>query len=209
MGIAAGLPYTFLVCYICVALWKMMKYEFEEDTFESGFRSHVLDFGFTLYTGKAGRDGPNGFGGPQFKATRILGTLKNCFFSFPDLLKGMQKVRAKRDQPATIYDTIAAVITGILFYYIGWLLVFLDWIPVAMGGYITQGVWNGTYNIIDKEISNRYGYFHLYTNKWETGEVLTRSPDFEPSRGSQWGLAIGLATRCTCWSSVGSLSSAL
>merc|ERR1711972_430550 len=78
-SIAAGLPYTFLVCFICVALWKMMKYEFEEDTFESGFRSHVLDFGFTLYTGKAGPDLPIGFGGPQFKASRILGTLKNCF----------------------------------------------------------------------------------------------------------------------------------
>merc|ERR1712060_114288 len=187
-SIAAGLPYTFLVCFICVALWKMMKYEFEEDTFESGFRSHVLDFGFTLYTGKAGPDLPIGFGGPQIKAARIIGTLKNCFFPFPDLLKAMQKLRETKKEPATVYDTITAVIVGIGLYYVGWLLVFLDWIPVKEGGYITQGVWNGTYNIIDKEISTRYGYFKLYTNTWETGEALTTSTDFDPNRGESMGV---------------------
>jgi len=187
-SIASGLPYTFLVCFICVALWKVFKYEFEEDTFESGFRSGVLDFGLTLYTGKSGSDLPIGFGGPQIKADRIMGALKNCFFPFPDLLNCLKSVREKKGEPATMYDTITAVFTGIVLYYTGWLLVFIDWIPVPTGGYITQGVWNGTYNIIDKEISNRYGYFHLYTNEWKAGEVLTTNSDFEPSRGESMGV---------------------
>lgn len=117
-----------------------------------------------------------------------MGALKNCFFPFPDLLNCLKSVREKKGEPATMYDTITAVFTGIVLYYTGWLLVFIDWIPVPTGGYITQGVWNGTYNIIDKEISNRYGYFHLYTNEWKAGEVLTTNSDFEPSRGESMGV---------------------
>lgn len=158
-----------------------MKFEFEEEKFQQGFRSCVLDVGITLYSGRAGPDLIFGCSGPQLKKDRILAVLKNLFCPFPDLLSALRKIQEKKGERAGIYETVFAAVVGILLYYTGWLLVCLDWIPVPEGGYNTFGVHNGTYNIVDERMSNRYGYFRLYTNEWKAGEVLTKSDMVSPA----------------------------
>jgi choline-glycine betaine transporter len=172
-SIAAGLPYTVLVCFMCVALWKTVRYEFEEDAPGLGFKSSVLDFGITLYRGVKGPDLCFNLGGPLFNGDKLSGFCKNLFFPFSSLRTAMEMIARKRGQKVGSQQLLVAAVVGILVYYVGWLLVFLDFVPIEEGGYVVLPKWNGTYSLGEEKVSTRYGHFRLYTNPWAPNEVAT------------------------------------
>jgi len=106
--------------------------------------------------------------------------MKNFFCPFIDLYAAMKKLAVKRRGSSGVREAVIAVSVGIILYYTGWLLICLDWIPVAKGGYISHGVWNGTYNIIEQNISTRYGHFRAYSNEWVSGAVVQKNAEFWP-----------------------------
>jgi len=187
-SIAAGLPYTFLVCFMCVALWRTLKLEFGEEQFGQGFRSSVLDVGVTLYRGSPGTEKCLSVAGPLIDRKRLTATLRSALCPVMDLWSALAKLREKRGQRAGAWETAVAALVGIALYYAGWLLVCLDWIPIPANGYNEFGVWNGTYNIVPNQVSNRYGHFRLFTNDWSAGEVMTRNTAFSADRKESMGV---------------------
>jgi hypothetical protein len=178
-SIAAGLPYTALVCFMCVSLWKALQYEFEEDSVGVGFRSSCLDFGVTLYQGLPG-DRCFNFGGPKINFNRLKRFFKNLICPFIDMKAAMEKIAIQKRGHAGAYETIVPIFAGVVLYYAGFILLCLDWLPIEEGGHIMRGkpllTADGYVDhIVDKPISNRYGYFRMYTNDWVDGSVVTQA----------------------------------
>eukprot|EP00930_Biecheleria_cincta_P067181 TRINITY_DN53603_c0_g1_i1.p1 TRINITY_DN53603_c0_g1~~TRINITY_DN53603_c0_g1_i1.p1 ORF type:complete len:194 (+),score=27.09 TRINITY_DN53603_c0_g1_i1:132-713(+) len=163
---------------------------------EVGFRSSIVDVGITLYRGKPGPARTMHFGGPVIKADRLVRVIKNIFCPFIDLQQALKKIDLKKCGAVTSSATFTASFAGVVLYYVGWLLVFLDFIPIPEGGHVTLGVWNGTYNIIEQPVSNRYGHFRAYTNDWEAGSVATKSEVFWPEYKDA-GITSSTMLRCS------------
>eukprot|EP00930_Biecheleria_cincta_P039562 TRINITY_DN2718_c0_g1_i1.p1 TRINITY_DN2718_c0_g1~~TRINITY_DN2718_c0_g1_i1.p1 ORF type:complete len:1083 (+),score=158.12 TRINITY_DN2718_c0_g1_i1:304-3249(+) len=187
-SIAAGLPYTVLVCLMCVALWKALQYELEEAIPKVGFRSSVIDIGVTLYEGVPGRNRMLNFGAPKFVPAKFLRVLKNIFCPAIDMFEALRKCATMKKGRSGPWEVFIAVFVGGVLYYTGWLLIAMDSIPIAEGGYITLGVQNGTYNIMETKISNRYGHFREHTNEWKEGEVVINPTNFYPDHKESMGV---------------------
>jgi len=79
------------------------------------------------------------------------------------------------------------IVAGLLFYA-GWFLIIFDGPIHVDDGYITRGVPNGTYNLVETKYSSRYGHFHRTTNEWKEGETLAypkASTDEEKAMGME------------------------
>jgi len=186
-SIAVGLPYTFLVCIICVSLWRTLQFESKQRRWDSGFHLSIIDCGITLYEPQpAGTYASWNFGLGKIKFEILLQSLKNAlfpFFSLISVLKGIEKKKAMKTmnsnkQPSpSIWPTVLGSIAAVLFY-VGWLLIFLDWIPIDSNAANTYGKLKtnstGPISIVYEEykVRNRYGYFRMYENEWVPGAML-------------------------------------
>merc|ERR1712151_927806 len=54
-SICVGLPYTFFICFMCLALWRALQYETKDRAWKGNyFSSEITDIGVTVYTASAG-----------------------------------------------------------------------------------------------------------------------------------------------------------
>jgi choline-glycine betaine transporter len=187
LSIAGGLPYTVLVCFMCVALWKALRFETGEEKFFHGFRSSALDIGITLYAG-------NELGGacscsffPSFDSSKFVKWAYTCVCPFKlfaeiqpkleDLKYELEQKKSERaiDKRSPIKRMAILGFTALLFYA-GWILIFIDGAVTIEDPYVARGEKNGSYNLMTKEYSSRYGHFYETTNDYKNGERITH-PD--------------------------------
>jgi len=196
-SIAAGLPYTILVCLICVSIWKFFKYETFEDHPSQGFQSCCLDIGVTLYSGKENKPSGLSINGPKIDSARLTRWAKNLFCPAIDFYAALRKIAAAKQKQFGFYEYGIAIPVVVICYYTGFLLVFFEFVLPAgakdmndTDSYFVRGIFSSTAGkIVDKHYSDRYGYFRLYTNEWNTGEPLVRATEYFPNR--EENMAVG------------------
>lgn len=173
-SIAVGLPYTFLVCFMCLALWRTLQYEFGEREWGKGFSSNVLDFGITAYRAGAGNNRGCNFALGRIDVQRLVNWVKFFCVPFLGLFPTLQKIEQKKGSPRSTWPMIVSGFVAVFLFYLGWILVLADWAEISPGGYNSYGEWNNAthWNMVDTRVSQRYGTFRYYTNKWEVGMAL-------------------------------------
>jgi len=196
LSLVVGLPYTFLLCLMCWALWRLFQYEFGELRWEQGFPSGVLDFGVTLYSASpsSGRCFNGRLG--RLDCGRLLEILKLTFCPFLGLFPCMKALDAKSSEgPDARWSATKAVVFGGVLFYAGWLLIFIDAgarfeeSPTA-----SLGKWNNSTARdfwIMEDISTRFGFFSRYTNEWRSGQVLTESGQMVHGETQGMGSRVG------------------
>jgi len=189
LSIAGGLPYTGLLCFMCVALWKVLRFESGEERFFTGFHSSALDIGITLW---GGVEGPEKMCSckclPHIDGGKLVQWVIGCVCPFLKLSQILPKLDDKKyecdqqkcaDTGALIRDrrsklkNIFVLVFAALLFYVGWVLIIFDGAADIEDGFISQGKPNGTWNLVDVEVSSRYGHFHATKNDWEKGEAIT------------------------------------
>jgi hypothetical protein len=208
LSIAGGLPYTILVCFMCVALWKTLRFEAKEERFFHGFRSSALDIGITLYSGREGGEGPLQCRCsclPTLDTAKFTKWAISCVFPLylmsmilPKLDEVKQKEAQNRDPNATDkrsqIRSITLLVFAALLFYSGWCLIILDPVIAIEDGFMKRGEKNGTYNLIKVQYSSRYGHFHGTTNEYKNGERITY-PDELTQKEKDRGMNMAVGER--------------
>lgn len=198
LSMCVGLPYTFLVCYMCVALWRTLRYELGLAKWSDGFKLSVLDIGITFYSVKPRQEGVcvNMKQG-KFDKTRLLEVAKCCFVPYLALLAVFEGLETKTEQRTGKRKytqkrvMINAVLAAILLFYPAWLLIFLDPVPMEKNSFVSEGKWNDATTRdewVTYDLSSRYGYFRKHTNDWESGQVLQLDTSYKADRLETMGI---------------------
>jgi len=193
-SISVGLPYTGLVCFMCLALWRTIQYEFKERVWKEGFQNSVLDVGILAY--KCGSSlNPRKFqnfekGTMDFKrfGTFMLYWLVPGIGMFPALTKLSQIQSKQRGEPAPKWGPLinTAVASALLFLAI--LLCFIDAIPVNHEKFITYGSVQGPTDNRNY-LSRRYGTFRQFDFEFKEGQDISAStPTFYPDAKEDMGV---------------------
>mmetsp|Transcript_32340 Transcript_32340/g.83949 ORF Transcript_32340/g.83949 Transcript_32340/m.83949 type:complete len:984 (+) Transcript_32340:25-2976(+) len=180
-SICVGLPYTFLICFMCVALWRALQYETGELQWSGKqFRSSVLDVGITAYGAGEGTTRCFNLRRGTMDTRRFgkFGLYAVCpvipFLSIHSKLQA-RKADGKASgvcSPA-VWTMVNVAAAGLLFYL--WLiLIIVDNVDTAQDGYIKfgneieGGQWNSTgqawtfNNASVHRVSQRYGMYQRY-----------------------------------------------
>eukprot|EP00427_Karlodinium_veneficum_P047445 CAMPEP_0169233064 /NCGR_PEP_ID=MMETSP1016-20121227/27417_1 /TAXON_ID=342587 /ORGANISM="Karlodinium micrum, Strain CCMP2283" /LENGTH=444 /DNA_ID=CAMNT_0009312383 /DNA_START=374 /DNA_END=1708 /DNA_ORIENTATION=+ len=162
-SICVGLPYTFLVCFMCVSLWRTFQYEFKDRQWHDGFKYSLVDVGVTLYTALPGRDRCCNWGSPVFISKRLGKLVMYIFFPFMGFwpaARGLEtRIKSKKDGSLCAAGMLTA--GAMVLFYAAILFWFLDFIPTS-GAPITFGSELGstpTYLV-----SSRYGKFRAWNS---------------------------------------------
>jgi choline-glycine betaine transporter len=177
-SIVVGLPYTFLVCFMCIALYRALQYETGERKWTEGFKSCIVDIGITTYDMFPSRDPASGNATRCFNIKCGSGCdgrklLMLCLYAvcpILPMLKTKQALDQKRGRAGgigAIFGKIGVVAAFVTFF--AWFLfMWLDYLPLSEN-LQEWGAVNG--NVLDSSantryyLSNRWGYYHLYANK--------------------------------------------
>jgi len=177
-SICVGLPYTFLVCFMCIALYRALQYETGERKWTEGFKSCIVDIGITTYDMTASRDPATGNATRCFNIKCCSGCdgrklLMICLYAVCPLLpmfrtkEELNRKRGRAGGVGAIFGKIG-VFAAFVAFFIWFLFMWLDYAPISEN--LQQwGAVNG--NVLDSDantryyISNRWGYYHEYANK--------------------------------------------
>mmetsp|Transcript_75357 Transcript_75357/g.117810 ORF Transcript_75357/g.117810 Transcript_75357/m.117810 type:complete len:1042 (-) Transcript_75357:339-3464(-) len=174
-SICVGLPYTFIVCFMCVALYRALQYEAGDRKWLDGFRSCILDIGVTAYDMLPSRDPATG------NRTRIINIKPGSFdmkkvgqivlytiCPVLPMLKVQDELNRKRGRDGG--GIVAKVVAGsVMLLFVSWFLfLFLDHLPLSENlqewGSI-MGNPASTSGNTRYYLSNRWGYYHQWANK--------------------------------------------
>jgi len=174
-SICVGLPYTFIVCFMCVALYRALQFESGERKWLEGFRSCLLDVGITAYDMHPSRDPKTGDrtrvfnikpGKCDFKKFAMIGLYTVC--PILPMLKVQDNISQRRGRGAS--GVMSKVVSGfvMLFFFSWFLCMFLDYAPLSENlqewGSI-MGDPTSTSGNTRYYLSNRWGYYHQWANK--------------------------------------------
>jgi len=179
-SIVVGIPYTFIALLMTVALWKALQFETGERKWGAGFKTHVADFGITLYTCGAGKERVCNFEAGKIDATRMI----NNIIGFCCPVVPLMKIGQRLDQYEEKHSGMKKVIPGRLIkaivvtviYYAAWLLILLDYAPVKDGPVEWGSIHHPTDNYLGNNKyfqSNKYGFYKQWANDGiDTGDEI-------------------------------------
>jgi hypothetical protein len=193
-SICIGLPYTFLICLMCVSLWRALKYETGQSVWGKGFKHSIIDFGVTLYNCGAG---------PERKLNVEKGSIdkdkliKNAIaFVCPaiPLMKICDQVNTRKEGTGKQKTERLVKMGGaVFFFYVGWILVIFNGVVTQKEAPQEWGSIKGNATAPDGNfkyyVSNRHGYFHSWSNEdREPGDRVTFNTQFDAKAGEQHGV---------------------
>jgi hypothetical protein len=173
-SICVGLPYTFLICFMCVALYRALQYETGDRKWVEGFKSCILDIGVTLYECGPSRDFKTGdrklfnLKGGRFDKKKIGTIALYTVCPILPMIKVADKTRERKSGSSTgVLGKVIASCVMLLFF--SWFLfMFLDHLPLSENlqewGSI-MGDPSTTEGNTRYHLSNRWGYYHQLANK--------------------------------------------
>jgi hypothetical protein len=173
-SICVGLPYTFLICFMCVSLYRALQYEVGDRSWTAGsFQNSVLDIGFTLY-----KCGPSLEGGQKTRCFNGMRGSCDCK-KFIELLRNFlcppiamwsitSKMSNKRTGNRNSIGTMILVVSVSLFFVMWFTLMWVDYSPLSTNLQEWGSVQGNASNIAGNSryyLSNRWGYYHQWANK--------------------------------------------
>jgi len=171
ISICVGLPYTFLICFMCLALWRGLQYECGDRKWKGNyFESELTDFGFTIYKALEGQEKMfNGAMG-TIDGKKLLTSAIAIVCPVPTLFKACTELEAKKGKKGSRNFGIVVATTATFCFYLWLLLCFIDYAPVNEGawlrgadlGNMTDPAGNTNYYQ-----SRRYGYYRGWNMKVE------------------------------------------
>lgn len=159
---------------MCVALYRALQYEKGDRKWSEGFKSCILDMGFTAYDMHPSRDPSTGSRTRVFNIKRGAMDCKKflmiCLYTVCPVLpmiKVQDELNRKRGRAGGIFTKVAGVSVMILF--VTWfVLMFVDYAPLSENATVWGSVM-GDANTLEGNtkyyVSNRWGYYHQYANK--------------------------------------------
>merc|ERR1712226_332564 len=180
VSICVGLPYTFFICFMCLALWRALQYECKDRAWKGNyFSSEITDIGVTVYTASEGRSKVfNGRRGSiQFKKLSSIIAYVVCPFA---ALWPSATLLAQKKGRGHSFAPKALAIAGTFCFYAWLILCCVDYAsvstsPTKMGsemGNATDASGTTLYYL-----STRYGHFRGWTNEIKDGAVVTTSDE--------------------------------
>jgi len=175
-SICVGLPYTFIICFMCVALYRALQYEAGDRVWGTGFRTSILDVGVTTWQCGEGKE--RCFNGQRgridFGWVKKLGLY--CVCPTIPLMATVDKLERRKSSKSSggkaggskpgLGGKLGVVGASVLFY--SWfILLFCDFVPVSdelqQWGSIQGDEKTKTGNKL-WYLTNRYGYYHEWAN---------------------------------------------
>lgn len=219
-SICVGLPYTFLICFMCVSLWRALQYERGELKWgESQFKHSVLDVGVTAYGAGEGTTRFFNLKGGSLDFSRFS---KFMFYIVAPILPFYNVTAQLTKRTAGKSEGMLSPMTWALLktlfaaamFYVWFILVLVDYVDVdvdaftTFGAVIPGGQWTGTAwsapDASQHKVSQRYGMYRRYpgevvdgTSKTALDAQVTNEANFFPqylqagSAYSDSGAAIG------------------
>jgi len=187
VSICVGLPYTFLICFMCLSLWRACQYEYKDRIWNSAryFQSEITDIGITLYTAKEGTSCFN-FGIGKLDIPKLLKTVLYIVCPTPALWSGTVGLATKKKLKSTV-GAKALAVAGTVCFYTWLILAVVDYAPVSkdpveMGAVMGNATDAGGSTLY--YVSTRYGYFRGWTNsEFEEGAIVTKSNEVNKKAG--------------------------
>jgi hypothetical protein len=175
-SICVGLPYTFLICFMCVALYRALQLEMGDRKWTEGFKSSIMDIGIRVYDCHPSRDKTTGLktrsmnfkkGTCNFKKVGQLAMYLFCpIIPIVRIIEGMNQYK-KRPSSSTTLPKIGGIIM-VFFFFMWFLFQFLDHLPIS-SNLQEWGSIMGDATALDGNsryyLSNRWGYYHQWANK--------------------------------------------
>jgi hypothetical protein len=178
-SICIGLPYTFIVCAMCLATLRSFQFEFKERTWGKGFKKSVCDVGVTVYQCAEGVEKCCNFQMGKLDMKTLLGAVIAFFAPIVPMIKISAKLddeeTKRNDNKVTRHRFFKSFFAAFAFY--AWfVLILCDYAPTKDGpqewgsiqGNATEYAGNFKYYL-----SNRHGYYHQFANDGaDNGEVI-------------------------------------
>merc|ERR1712217_392599 len=103
ISICVGLPYTFLVCFMCLALWRALQYEMKDRDWKGNFfTSEICDIGVQLYNPQEGQSKVFNFAPGKIDATKLLKTIAYILVPPLPLWKGYTTLQTKKKSGGSV-----------------------------------------------------------------------------------------------------------
>jgi choline-glycine betaine transporter len=174
-SICVGLPYTFLICFMCVALYRALQYEMGDRKWKAGFKSQIIDIGITLYDCKKSREPGSGkrlccfnIKGGKCDFGKLAKIALYTVCPVLPILKIIENTNKYKKRPgSTALPKVGGVIM-MVFFFMWFLFQFLDHLPISEN-LQEWGSVVGNPTTLDGNtryyLSNRWGYYHQWANK--------------------------------------------
>merc|ERR1712151_1263495 len=186
VSICVGLPYTFFICFMCLALWRALQYESKDRAWKGNyFSSEITDIGVTVYTASAGTSKVfNGrLGSVQFKKLSSIVAYVVC--PLAALWPSATQLAQKKGRAGSFAPKALAV-AGTFCFYAWLILCCVDYAsvstsPIEMGsemGNATDASGSTLYYL-----STRYGHYRGWTNEIKEGAVVTTNDEVNTKAG--------------------------
>jgi hypothetical protein len=189
MSICVGLPYTFLICFMCLALWRALQYEGKDRAWSNKFKWSCLDLGVQVYQCGEGKDRCLNITKGWIDIQHFGKVLLLVFAPWVSLMPATVKLEAHKKRPGSKGVAMAQVIAASFCFYLLFIFAFADYASVdrapytwgsAMGNSTSVALGGGS-NI--RHTSTRYGYFREWNGDPVIGKPIEFSLDLQPVAG--------------------------
>jgi choline-glycine betaine transporter len=180
-SICVGLPYTFLICFMCVSLYRALQYEAGDRRWGVGFRKSVMDLGITIYS--CGPSLDNGertrcFNGQRGSVDfqKILELIIAGVCPAVPLWQITDKMSMKKFGTAKNVGTKIVLVASSLLFFTWFVLMFVDYAPISSNLQEWGSIMGNSSDVAGNSryyLSNRWGYYHQWANKDDERDVGT------------------------------------
>jgi len=180
-SICVGLPYTFLICFMCVSLYRALQYEAGDRRWGGGFRKSVMDLGITIYS--CGPSLDNGertrcFNGQRGSVDfqKILELIIAGVCPAVPLWQITDKMSMKKFGTAKNVGTKIVLVASSLLFFTWFVLMFVDYAPISSNLQEWGSIMGNSSDVAGNSryyLSNRWGYYHQWANKDNERDVGT------------------------------------
>jgi hypothetical protein len=205
LSLCVGLPYTVLICFMCLALWRAVQYEMEDRTWNDGWQSKIMDIGFELYRAKPSLDEDGqrtrccNFGCGQYNCRRFCKTVANIFCPFVSLCPVTHKIEARKAERGSHFRAKFMTVCCMVLFYGWWACMACEYIPVENTPYEWGSSFAGEQNGIAMSRnttwyqSKRYGYYKEWDTDPRTDNGIVRYRNRYDARAGET-ISIGVRT---------------
>jgi len=182
VSIAVGLPFTFIMCLLCLSTYRAFQYELGELPWGKGFQTSVVDYGITIYTPKPNK-GLINWGLGTLSPKSFIDFWVNLAVPGVGLRHVWQGVVNKAPQKFSGRFAVLVQVWANLSFYLFILFRCLDYIEPDEDGFFFLGSTkggppNGKLDDTAK-ISTRYGLFHQWASSAKDGLDVSQPIDFD------------------------------
>jgi len=196
ISICVGLPYTFLICFMCLALWRAVQYEMKDRAWQgSYFESEIMDIGVTVYEAAEGQDKCFNLKCGKFDASKFFTIVAYCFVPTLAVCRCTDGIASKSNNRIGFGRLAAKGLTvGTTLCFYGYLvLCFLDYCEVSTDALQMGSVKGNSAEKTGTDIyytSPRYGYFRGWTMDVKDGAKITTNTVVDAQAG-EIGVGVG------------------